>query len=298
MSNLLGLTVRDVAQLPLNFPKSFLPERRLIAQLLPFAAKNGGGDKVSIGAQTSIPTGNSTGKVEPIIHYAVGMGMVTAIKISGGWQLGLTALGHVILNEDPFLSEQQTLWLMHLMLCRRFGSANPISGVASPWFALFSSGIFRLGNKFQQQDFVDFLVERHGDAGYLKSLAGIVIRSYIEDSCLGSINVLQEITANDKKFLKRQPAPSNKSFFPVYAAYLSLIWDELFNSESQVSLDDFASHSRCFIVLGWDEAMIAYWLDWMADSGLLQIDRYTGAPILLRLKNTNQVISSIYSGLI
>jgi hypothetical protein len=275
-----------------------LPERRLLAQLLPFAAANGSGDKVAIGARTNIPTGNSTGKVEPIIHYAVGMGLVTSIKISGGWQLGLTALGHVILDEDPFLSERQTLWLMHLMLCRRLTSSSSTGGIADPWFALFAAGGFRLGMQFRQQDFADFLVERHGDAGYLKSLAGIVVRSYLEDSCLGDIGVLQEITVNDEKILERQPAPVDKSFFPVYAAYLYLIWDELFSNENQVSLDGFASHSRCFVVLGWDEAMIACWLDWMADTGLLQIDRYTGAPILLRLKSTMQVISTIYSEII
>lgn len=288
----------EVAQLPLNFPQSFLPERRLLAQLLPFAATNGSGDKVEIGRHTGIPTGNSTGKVEPIIHYAVGMGIVTAVKIAGGWQLGLTALGHIILDEDPFLSERQTLWLMHLMLCRCLASDSSTSGVAAPWFALFAAGGFRLGKQFRHQDFVDFLVERHGGAGYLKSLAGIVLRSYLEDSCLGSIGVLQEIAFNDEKFLQRRPAPMDRSFFPVYAAFVYLIWDELFCTESQVLLDSFASHSRCFEVLEWDEAMIACWLDWMSDTGLLQIDRYTGAPILLRLKSTTQVISNIYSELI
>ncbi|MBC7489076.1 MAG: hypothetical protein H7240_02745 [Glaciimonas sp.] len=232
-----------------------------------------------------------------MIHYAVGMGLITASKKSGGWQLGLTALGHVILEEDPFLSARQTLWLMHLLLCRRLASAPATSGVAGPWFALFAAGGFRLGKQFRQQDFVDFLVELHGDVGYLKSLAGIVVRSYLEDSCMGNINVLQKIIVNGEKLLERQPAPVELSFFPVYAAYLYLIWDELFSNESQVSLDSFASHSRCFVVLGWDEAMIAYWLDWMADNRMLQIDRYTGAPILLRLKNTNQVISNIYSEL-
>ena len=298
MSDTQEIITNEVVQLPLNFPQSFLPERRLLAQLLPFAAANGSGDKVAIGDRTNIPTGNSTGKVEPIIHYAVGMGLVTASKKSGEWQLGLTALGQVILDEDPFLSERQTLWLMHLMLCRRLASGPATSGVAAPWFALFAAGGFRLGKQFRQQDFVDFLTELHGDAGYLKSLGGIAVRSYLEDSCLGATGALQEIMVNDEKVLEQQPAPVDKSFFPVYAAYLYLIWDELFSNESQISLDSFASHSRCFVVLCWDEAMIACWLDWMADTGLLQIDRYTGAPILLRLKSTMQVISAIYSELI
>ena len=62
--------------LPANFPQTFLPDRQLLNQLLRFAAEGGGGDKqeTRFGAATGIPTGQSTGKVEPMIHYAHGMG--------------------------------------------------------------------------------------------------------------------------------------------------------------------------------------------------------------------------------
>jgi hypothetical protein len=50
--------------------------------------------------------------------------------------------------------------------------------------------------------------------------------------------------------------------------------------------------------MGWNETMIATWLDWMNDKGLIQIDRYTGSPVLLRLQKTNQVLNAIYSELI
>jgi hypothetical protein len=53
---------------PFNFPQTFLPERRLLIQLLPFAGQGGSGNKVEIGAQTAIPTGASTGKVESMIQ--------------------------------------------------------------------------------------------------------------------------------------------------------------------------------------------------------------------------------------
>ena len=82
-------TVITIHSLPLNFPQTFLPERRLLSQLLPFAKRRGQGDKVSIGAETGIPTGKSTGKVDPMIHYANGMGLITVNKESGNWQLGL-----------------------------------------------------------------------------------------------------------------------------------------------------------------------------------------------------------------
>ena len=87
-------------------------------------------------------------------------------------------------------------------------------------------------------------------------------------------------------------------FFPVYASYLYLVWDELFYSDNQISLDCFSQQSRCFLIMGWDESMIARWLDWMTDNGIIQVDRYTGTPMLLRLQSTEQVLAAIYSELI
>jgi Protein of unknown function (DUF4007) len=285
----------DVFAIPLNFPQTFLPERRLLAQLLNFAKKGGSGDKVAIGAETGIPTGNSTGKVDPMIYYAYGMGLITIRKTSSHWQLGLTHLGHTVIQEDPFLSEPQTLWLLHLMLCRRLNLSSPAYGVADAWFALFAEGGFRLGSRFTQASFLDFLTDRHGDKSYLKSLSGVVVRSYLEDSCLGHIDVLQQI--DDGSFIK-QSAPSEKSFFPFYASYLYLVWDELFASENQISLNLFSQQTRCFSIMVWDEFMIVPWLDWMSDKGIIQVDRYTGTPMLLRLQKTAQVLSNSYSELV
>ena len=36
----------------------------------------------------------------------------------------------------------------------------------------------------------------------------------------------------------------------------------------------------------------------MVDKGFLQIDRYTGSPIILRLESTQKVLDAIYSELI
>ncbi len=277
--------------LPLNFPQTFLPERRLLAQLLPFAERKGKGNKIFIGAETGIPTGKSTGKVEPMIYYALAMGLITASKEVGVWQLDLTPLGNIVLLEDPYFSEHQTMWLVHLMLCR----CTPANGKADAWYALFSEGRFRVSENFRQDDFLDFLVERYGDVGSLKSLSGIAIRTYLEDSCLGRIGVLEQ---TDDDLLIRQIAPVMKEFFPVYASYLYLMWDELFYAENQISLDSFAQESRIFFVMGWSESMVATWLDWMSDNGIIQVDRYTGTPMLLRLKSTSQVLAATYSGLI
>ena len=284
--------------MPLNFPQDFLPERRLLARLLPFAAANGSGTKVEIGAETGIPTGESTGKVEPMIHYARGMGLIRADKEGGCWQLELTSLGRRVAAEDPYLSESVTLWLLHLLLCRRSNLADPATGLADAWFALFAEGGLRLGNRFDQAAYLAFLNERHGAKGYLKGLSGLVLRSYLEESCFGSINALSVDTSAGQTLYFRHAAPADRRYFPAYSTHLFLVWDALYPGHSQLAIDDLFLQCRLPAVMDWDRATTHRWLDWMADHGLIQLDRQTGNALALRLQETGQVIRGIYDELI
>lgn len=294
--------------LPLNLPQTFLPERRLLAKLLSFIADQGSGDKEAISAATGIPTGKSTGKVEPMIRYAQGMGLVNAEKAASQWQLSLTPLGETVQREDPFLSEPVTIWLLHLMLCRRCGRSTPTRGIADAWFALFADSDFRLGSHFTPAAWLDVLIERHGQKTYLPSVASVVLRSYLEASSLAcSSSTLSPLTIAGNQTgrfqfqdqgIIRQSAPVEKRFFPAYAAAFYLNWDALFTGEPQLALDEFANQSRFFTVLGWDDMAISRWLDWMVDQGMLQIDRHTGTPMLLRLRETDFVVNGIYGELV
>lgn len=292
--------------LPLNLPQTFLPERRLLAKLLAFAADHGNGDKEAISTATGIPTGKSTGKVEPMIRYAQGMGLIRTERALGQWRLSLTPLGQTVRREDPFLSEAVTIWLLHLLLCRRYGLNTPPRGIADPWFALFADSDFRLGPRFTAAAYLDWLTERHGRKGYLLSVSSVVLRSYLEPSSLAcSPATLSPLAVEGDpserlrdQWIVRQNAPGEPRFFPAVAAGFYLNWDELFTGESQLALTEFAEQSRFFTVLGWNESLIAHWLDWMADQGMLQLDRHTGTPILLRLRETDFVVNGIYSELI
>jgi len=287
-----------LAPLPLNFPQSFLPERRLLARLLPFAATGGAGGKLEIGAKTGIPTGKSTGKVEPMIHYARGMGLVSASKEQGRWQLALTTLGRVVTTEDPYLTETVTLWVLHLLLCRRSSRNRPATGVADPWFALFAEGGLRLGATFEQSALLAFLVERHGDKGYLKALSGLVLRSYLEPSCLAAIHALSVGKSVDGEVYRRHAAPAELSHFPAYAACLFIVWDDLYPGHRQLAVDELFAQSRLLAMLGWGQEMAARWLDWMADQSLLQLDRHTGGVLALRLQDTETVVAGIFDELV
>lgn len=293
------MTELDLCKEPLSlhFSQDFLPERPLLARLLPFAAAKGGGDKIQIGSETGIPTGKSSGKVEPMIHYARGMGLIRSKQTGGQWQLELTALGRFVAAEDPYLSETVTLWLLHLLLCRRSTIKEPAMGFADAWFALFAEGVLRLGKRFDQDAFLNYLTERHGTKSYLKGLSGLVLRSYLEPTCFESINALSIETIDKQTLYSRHTAPAESSYFPAYSAYLFLVWDDLHAEHNQLAIDDLFTQSRCLSVMGWDRSTASRWLDWMADHGLLQLDRQTGGTLALRLKETEIVISSIFNEL-
>lgn len=285
----------ETATLPLNFPQDFLPDRALLARLLACAERGGAGTKVEIGAETGIPTGASTGKVEPMIHYARGMGLITASKDRGRWALSVTVLGALVFAKDRFLDEAVTLWAMHLLLCRRAGPESPARGVADPWFALFADGQTRLGNPFDRASLLDLLAERHGPKGYLRSLSGVVPRSYTQAACLGSIGAL---LATGKDCYQRVPAPLERGCFPAYTVALFVAWDRLHPGQAQVSLDGLLEASRLLAVLGWDSAAAAEWVGWMTDQGLLQLDRLTGVVMALRRMETAQVLCGLYDALV
>ena len=280
-----------------NFSQTFLPDRRLISLLVTFAEKGRGGNKREISELTGIPTGESTGKVEPIIYFSFAMGLIKASNDKGVWRLELSDLGSVVIKEDRYLKESVTLWLVHLLLCRRQNLQDPPKGFADAWFTLFADGKYRLPEIFLRSDFQKLLLERYGDTSYLTSLSGVVLNMYFEDACMAKAKVLVKSDVVEGGFIK-QPAPTDMSFYPAYAAYLYLLWDDYFIQETQISLRDFAEKTYCFAIMGWNDLAIEHWLTWMVDKGFLQIDRYTGSPIILRLESTLKVLDTIYSELI
>jgi hypothetical protein len=73
------------------------------------------------------------------------------------------------------------------------------------------------------------------------------------------------------------------------------LWDDLFPAEAQIQIDDFSRESRFLSILSWEQKSTATWMDWMAQKGMVQIDRHTGSALVLRLQTTDKVIAAIYS---
>lgn len=285
--------------LPLSFMQDFKPERMLIAKLLAFVRDDGSGDKHYISNQTGIPTGQSSGKVEPMIYYATGMGLIESRKKGNEWQLTLTDLGNVVLREDPFLSERVSLWLLHLMLCRPLAEdSSKQVGVVPPWYNLFIEGVTRMGASFSAEDYLAFMRECFGDSSNRKGMVNLILKSYIEDSCLGLTRALRVSLSGNEEIYARNPAPKDIEFYPAYTAYLILLWEQLYPKREQLQLDEFFQRAGVLTALNWSQNDAKAWLDWAADHGILQLDRQTGQTLALRTASLTVVLASIYSELV
>ena len=181
------------------------------------------------------------------------------------------------------------------MMCRPTISDDQAYGIADAWFALFADRDFRLGNQFTVDSYTDFLVERHGTASTVKRLPAQIVRMYEEESALGLASILNTTDRVSYQFL---PAPNERSYYPLYSAYLLLLWDQLYPAQQQVQLSELIEKGRVFTLLNWSKDDSSKWQNWMSDHQILQFDRQTGDTLALRLQSTEQAIEEIYSLLI
>ena len=108
----------------INFALTFKPEKQYIGCLLKIAERAQPMSTKQISLETGIPMGTSSGKVVPHIDYCKFMGLIDYERIdSNTYQLSLTPLGEVVLDEDPGIKEELSLILLHSMLVRNIEGA-------------------------------------------------------------------------------------------------------------------------------------------------------------------------------
>jgi hypothetical protein len=282
----------DAKQLSTNFHETFLLDMNAISSILKVSAEGISATKEIISEITGIPTGKITGKVEPMIRYAYAMGLLKITVVKKKWSLEQTALGKIIYREDPSFVEPVTMWIMHLMLCRRLSREGEGKGVIDAWFLLFALSDIRLGKKFSLDDYITYLGEKLGASASINKLASIVIRTYTKPSlCFGELKILDE----NEGLIHRKSAPQYSEYYPAYTAALFLELDELRISEQQIVLDDFFDKTGFLKVLGWSNGQTLDWINWMVDNNVIQLDGQTGQSIALKLKTTEHVLAELYS---
>jgi hypothetical protein len=272
-------------RISLSFHQTFVPERKYLSCLMKYIKQPREADSDKISEETGIPTGESSGKVEPTINYAKGMGLIDVSrgKVSR-WQLKLTPLGDLIFAEDQYIREGFTQWVLHLQLCRRNVGAEA-------WYTVFGDSSLALGKVFSEESLKLFLINKYGKRF---NLLGPLVRMYNSEASFIACGALVE----DGGLIKRNPAPCVKTHFPGYYYVFSALWDDFFNGEQQVSYEDYERTTHFFATTSWDVAQINRFIDHLADEGLVKIDRQTGNAMILRLGSTEAALKNFYSNLL
>lgn len=270
-------------QLPLNFHKTFVPERRLIAALLDYTVKGKSGTYAEIAAETGIPMGTSSGKVPAILYYGKGMGLIE-LESGKGRSTNkpvLTAFGSVVYEEDRLLGKAITQWLAHLHLCL------PATGAVA-WYKVFAEGRATLGNSFSSQQLEDYLISLFGVG---RNRTGPLIRTYLDDAALARASVLRQ----DKGVIRREKAPLLEDFSLGYAAFFLSVLQNSFADQYQITLTDLNEKVGCFDTCLWGDNEIAQALALIERTGFISIDRQMQPWIMERRADASQVWAEIYS---
>jgi len=269
-----------------SFHETFIPERKYLTEILKFAAKEKSGTLEEISAVTGIPMGQSSGKVQPSLHYAVGMGLIEIGKQERGVKSPrLTPLGRTLFLEDRNLSEKYSQWLLHLHLC------NPFSG-ASAWHFTFSHAFHAFQNQLTRSQLEDFL--QHHISGNMTRAVGPMLNMYQESASFSNTYCVEQ----QGETYTKNPLPIVEEYLRGYAALFFLYWDQVSPEAQQIVRDDFEAETYFFQLTGWDLQTSDEILEKWAFNNWINLDRQTEKIVITRLINTQELISSLFNDLI
>lgn len=268
--------------LPLNFHKTFIPERRFIAALLEYAAQGKSGTYADIASDTGIPMGRSTGKVPAILDYAQGMGLIELAN-SGKKSIkqpGLTSFGRIVYLEDRMMGEPLTQWIAHLHLCL------PDTG-AKAWYLVFGKGRSIIGSTFTLDQLEGYLANEFGPG---KRRTGPLVRTYTDDAALGRAHVLDQ----EDVAIVRQKAPLIEEYATGYAAFAITLIDRLGRGTVQVTAAELNERCLWFDSCLWGPAEVETGLALIEKTGYLSVDRQMRPWILEKKSDASEVWAAMY----
>ena len=268
--------------LPINFHRSFKPERRHLGALLRYAALGRQGTYQEIAAETGIPTGRSSGKVGPTLDYATAMGLIEPMvgRPEAVRRPALTPLGRVVYSADPYLGHELSQWVVHMNLCR--GDQGAIA-----WHAVFGQGRQELGSSFTRLQLEAYLARRFGSEN---QRTGPLVITYTDDDALGGARILVE---QDDKLVRRK-APALDAYAAAYSALILAQMEAHFPGQGQVTFSDFNEQTRWFDICLWDQADLERVFLAVERRGWVTVDRQRRPWILEKNADADDVWPRIY----
>lgn len=263
----------------LNFHQTFPPDASAISTLLSVAEEETAYTKEEISDITGIPTGKSSGKVEPFIKYAQFMGLLEDEYHDKKHLLKLTSLGKEVKYQDEALQEKATIYLCH--------SNMVLSSGASLWNFVFSNIFPRYGNKLKMTTFMDALKVQYKVTD--------VNMSPFYTSYSGMFRKLAVLKTTPEE-VKCTFLPFKDAYINIYAYILLKEWESLHDGILELTADDFYAMNvdakLCLSRSDFDKV-----LSTLESHGIIKFERLLTPFIVLKLHSSDVIIKHIYSTL-
>lgn len=268
-----------------NFHETFQPELTYIARIMELAADDYSGNKFQISNTTGIPTGKEKGKVEPHIKYAAFMGLINYEINRGVYCLSLTSLGAEVWEQDKYLHEKLTLWLLHYCITRR--------EIGAPQWSYLVHKINDGFNTETSTNHISSMVQK--DFSVSSSDASKAISVVKNCYTSGALSGLQYLDWEEKLQFREQSEDFQYQYLYAYA--LLDAWDIAFPDKKEIILPDVIEVFGYGKVFGFNDDELDSVLSTMADNGMLSINRQLFPITIIRTASAKEAMEKLYSSL-
>ncbi len=269
-------------QTSLLFHQTFKPESQYISSILSLAINHQTLTTKEISLATGIPSGSSSGKVDPHMQYASFMGLISYEKKDGKYEFKCTDLGNEIYLQDPGFQEKISILLCHGQICRNMNGA-PV------WAASFKE-IFPQYHGNIDKDTLIRELSLILNVPISKKVLAPFFSSY-EDF----FNPLGLLSINNDN-ISISCLPFEKDFIYAYAHILFDLWENEYPSQEEITSNEFSK--LCFgKTFGWSNKTEYEFLETLNEKGLIRLNRQLIPFTILKNNSAESLICKIYSEL-
>lgn len=263
----------------LNFHQTFPPTTDGISRLLSVADQGGAYTKEELSEQTGIPTGKSSGKVEPYIRYAVYMGLLKDQSEGGKHALSITPLGEEIRLQDPGLMELVSLMVCHARLTSGYSGA-------SLWAYLFKSVLPRYPDGISDVLLKDELQQASNSSTEVNK--GPFLSSYS-----GMFAPLRLLSSEEVR-LRAMSSSFDPELLYAYAYGLLYEWEGMYPDRKEITGDELRSLNLS-ATFGLSKNAFSNLLHRLEEDGILRLNRQLVPFTAIKSATSKEMIPKLYS---
>lgn len=262
----------------LNFHQTFPPTLEYFSRLFDVVNNGVSMTKEEISSATGIPTGKSSGKVEPHIVYAIYMGFIEeTAHVGTKYSLKCTPLGNEIRKQDPGFREALTQMICHVRL------TSPTTG-AQLWSIIIRDILPKYKNGVQDNVLEDEI---------RKKISGNVKTGPFYTTYRDSFNLLK-LLIREQQTTGITPQLLINDFSYVYSYALIYEWQKIFPTDDEISANELEK-LKFRGAFGWDAQRQYAALERMAELGVIRLNRQLSPFTLFRLTTSDELIAKLYS---